>query len=209
MVLATTLLVILAWIAPASSADTVDLPEPVVAFLEEAPAPFGRLHPEAPPETVQFGQLAGVWRVVTHAYFNGEWYSGWPAFWVWKYTIDGFGIEDLWYQREEDLAPPIAELGRAFQILNLRVYDPTKQHWRVTWISNADGVAGRSSFGSFDGMAENDHIVMTPPKVEGESLRRVTFSDITDETFTWTSEVSEDGGGTWESTLRLEAKRVE
>lgn len=194
--------------ADAAPPDTTALPQAVLAFLYDEPRPFGQVHADAPPETEQFGQLVGVWETVTHAYANERWYSGWPAIWAFKYEIGGFGVQDLWYQSEENLSPPIAEMGRASQLLNTRVYDPTSEQWRVTFISNTAGLIGRPTHGSFDAVHEDGRIVMTPPPVEGEPQRRVVFYDITNDTFRWASEFSSDGGETWATAVRVEGTRI-
>jgi hypothetical protein len=58
----------------------------------------GALHPDAPPETVQFGRLVGVWqaRQVSRT-SDGSWSDDiTTADWIWRYILDGHAIQDEW-----------------------------------------------------------------------------------------------------------------
>lgn len=167
-----------------------------------ADAPFGKIHPEAPPETKQFGQLAGVWQCTNFAYVNGQWFSGWPATWVWKYSLDGFAVQDLWFQKREDL-PPTSTLNRAVAGTNIRIYNPQKKKWEIAWFTN-----GSNSMSRLEAEFKNNEIVMTPLPVEGKPLRRIVFYEIAKDSFQWRSERSADGGETWSANFRIEGKRI-
>jgi len=68
---------------------------PITSFLAGG---FGELHPKAPPETAQFGQLVGIWRAEAEIRAgDGSWRESAPGYWAWKYAIDGFAVRDLWY----------------------------------------------------------------------------------------------------------------
>ena len=51
----------------------------ILRFIGEGENRFGKMHPKAPPETAQFGQLAGVWESDNSAWFQGKWYCCWRA----------------------------------------------------------------------------------------------------------------------------------
>lgn len=178
------------------------------ALVEPGERPFGRRHPEAPPETEQYGRLAGVWYVETKALDQGRWYCCWNALWAWKYVIDGFAVQDYWYQREEDL-PPVSPLERDNSLTQLRVFDPKEGAWSVQFVTNR-GSSGGPVHGSFVSREEDGVMVMRPPppREPGAPLSRIVFHDITGEHWRWRREVSEDGGETWEARLLIEAYRV-
>ena len=46
-----------------------------------------------------------------------------PALWVWKYSLGGFAVQDLWYQPEDGLPVYLADLGHDYALTALRVYD--------------------------------------------------------------------------------------
>ncbi len=45
-------------------------------------------------------------------------------------------------------------------------------------------------------------------KVPPDDLLRCTFSDISENHFTWLGEFSSDGGGTWEDVMVIQAYRI-
>lgn len=93
----------------------------IVQFIGEGENRFGKIHPKAPTETAQFGQLAGVWEAENSAWFQGKWYRCWRAVWAFKYTLGGFGVQDYYMQLTEDL-PPTSKIGRNSSLTQLRLF---------------------------------------------------------------------------------------
>lgn len=172
-------------------------------FLNEGEFPFGKLHPKAPPETEQFGQLAGIWECTNSAFFQGRWVSGWKATWAWKYILDGFAVQDLWIQKEIDLPPPAAGLKRDLAGTNMRLYNPQTKRWEIMWFTNAN-----NSSTIIYAEQQGDAIVMKPEAATNSPQRRITFYGITRESFEWKSEVLQEDGETWQATTKISAKRV-
>lgn len=171
--------------------------------------PFGRLHPDAPPETEQFGQLVGVWECMNVANVNGQWIAGWPATWVWKYILDGFAVQDLWFQAEENLPPPSANLGHDLAGTNVRIYLPARQKWEIAWFVNSKNANGQSNSTLYiEAEYKDGQIIMHPKNQSGDRIRRIVFHNITQDSFDWKSEISEDGGETWQAQFKIEAKRL-
>ncbi|KAA3660389.1 MAG: hypothetical protein DWQ10_06760, partial [Calditrichaeota bacterium] len=168
--------------------------------------PFGTLHPDAPPETEQFGQLAGVWHCVNHAWFNGRWVSGWPATWAWKYVLDGFAVQDLWFQHEDNFPPVAPRRGRDLSGTNLRMYNPALGKWEMTWFAN-----GANSSSYFTATFENGEIIMIPThtSVNPKQKSRIIFSNITKDHFDWRREVYDEDKKEWRTTSKITATRVQ
>lgn len=202
--------VVAAGIAPvqAQPAPTDPLEIPTIrAFLGDDG--FGKAHPEAPPEIEHFGRLAGAWEVEQEVLTQaGEWRTETPALWVWQYTLDGFAVTDLWYQAADALPQYMSHLGRAYMLSAIRVYD-VKAGWRVAWMANGAGKGPGMDFGTFEAVAEEGRIVMRnsgdDPAV---GLQRIVFSDVTDDSFRWTSEYSQDNGATWTAVMKVHATRI-
>jgi len=175
---------------------------------ENSDSPFGKLNPKAPKETEEFGQLAGVWQCTNFAFVNGQWFSGWPATWVWKYVLDGFAVQDLWFQKEENLPPPRVSLHRDYSGTNMRIYDTAKEKWEIMWFHNGLNSKGTPNGTSqFEAEFMDDQIIMTPKNPGSGTLRRIVFHNITADSFDWKSETSEDEGETWKPRFRIEGKR--
>ena len=177
-------------------------------FLSNPKAPFGKLNPKAAQETEQWGQLAGVWECEQFALVNGQWFSGWPATWVFKYVLDGFAVQDLWFQKEIDLPPPLANLGRDYAGTNLRIYDPLLKKWRVAWFQNNPAVSGTANaMQTFEAEFKDGEIVMVPTP-QRTPQTRIVFHNITESSFDWRTETSEDGE-TWTTTFKIKGRRVQ
>jgi len=73
----------------------------------------------------------------------------------------------------------------------VRFYDDELKTWRVTWVSPM-----QQAVRLLEGGHENGSIVLPAQTPRGRL--RCTFSDITDQDFTWRGERSVDEGKTWQ-----------
>ena len=180
--------------------------DPIETFIG---AGLGERHEKAPAEIEQFGQLVGVWDVEPEMRAQtGAWMPSKPGVWVWKYAIDGFAVQDLWYQSKDNLPMYMANLGRDYMLTANRVYDVANKKWQVAWMANGAGQVMGMDFGTFTAAKEGDAIVMnSPPEDKAFGLQRVTFYEISKDSFKWKSEYSMDEGKTWNEVMRLTAKR--
>ena len=180
----------------------------LIDFMNVGEKPFGEINEKAPAETLQFGQLAGIWEIENTAWFQGKWYCCWRAAWGFKYILDGYGVQDYWMQLEEDLPPPMKQIARNSSLSQLRVYSKKDKKWSVSWISNGAGETGGSDYGRFEAFKKDDEMIMIPPKIEGKPLSRIIFYDIKKDSFMWRSEISEDEGKTWQPRTYIKATRI-
>ena len=65
-----------------------------------------------------------------------------------------------------------------------------------------------ADFGTFAAVLEGEEIVMSSPPGEF-GLQRVVFYAIGDDSFRWRSEYSGDDGKSWNTIMRLHARRAE
>lgn len=174
-----------------------------VDFLDNNKAyPYGRLHPDAPPETEHWGRLAGEWECSIEALLpSGNWVQGGKATWIWKYILDGFAVQDLWFQKWIDLPQSVASINRDMSGTNIRMYLPAENCWEAVWFANGRNITSR-----FSATSGPEQIVMTGEGAPG--LTRITFHDITKNSFEWKSETSQDEGETWTENVRIHCKRV-
>ncbi|ANM30080.1 hypothetical protein ABI59_11605 [Acidobacteria bacterium Mor1] len=189
-----------------ASAATAAASTAIRAFLADG---FGKAHPDAPKELVQFGRLAGLWHVETEmATRSGDFVAGAPGIWAWKYTLDGFAVTDLWFQPEDGLPAYMAALGRDYHLRSNRVFDMAKKQWRVAWMANGAGKSPGMDFGTFHARLAGDAVVMTADDTGGMGLQRVVFSGFTADSFRWSSDFSRDEGKTWSTIMRMTARRI-
>ncbi len=152
-------------------------------------------------ELEQFGRLGGLWRtsIIVHPadgspprHARGEWEFG--------YALEGRAVIDVWQvpprdELEGGQRQPNQEIG-----LCVRIWDPRLQLWRFTFHGTASGAVVHM-------FAREIGAEMVLEQADGGRLIRWIFSDIGPASFSWRSEVSADGGGTWRLEQELTASR--
>lgn len=171
---------------------------------------FGALDPQAPRETEAFGRLVGIWRAEQELRRqDGSWVVSAPAYWVWKYAPGGFAVQDLWYQSANALPVYLEHLGHDYLLTALRIYEASAGAWRVAWAANGGGKGPGDDFGIFEADETDGRIVMRSEVSSGDSMsQRIFFHSFEEDSFQWTSELSSDGGETWDAIMRVTARRV-
>lgn len=165
-----------------------------------APVTFnpGTLNPEAPPETAQFGQLVGEWSIRDeNRQPDGSWTEGAGADWNWYYVLDGYAVQDDWIAP----IPNAPEGSPAMQYgTNLRIYNPQAEQWEMAWTSSTG-----PSVTTFTATQEGDSLVMRGIYAAGRP-NRITFFDITEDTFEWKLEIQQPDES-WQEFYRIHATR--
>jgi len=165
-----------------------------------APAAFnpGTLNPNAPPETAQFGQLVGQWTIRDeNRQPDGSWVEGAGAEWNWYYVLDGYAVQDDWIAP----IPNAPDGGPSMQYgTNLRIYNPQAQQWEMAWTSSTG-----PSIATFTATQEGDSLVMLGIFAAGRP-NRITFFDITENTFEWKLEIQQQNES-WQEMYRIHGTR--
>jgi hypothetical protein len=161
------------------------------------------LHSPAPARGVAehlwaFGRFVGSWHIrwipaaTDSPELEGELHFGW--------VLGGRAIQDVWMVPGAGLAPP--ERGfRAFHGSTIRFYDPSIAAWRSTWVEPINARVRK-----FIGEIGDGDITLT--STDDEPTLRWRFTDVTDNSFTWTGEFSDDGENTWTLEETMLATRV-
>ncbi|MFZ1701246.1 MAG: hypothetical protein WBO10_14885 [Pyrinomonadaceae bacterium] len=149
---------------------------PTISMDHEAsPAyPFGRLNPNAPPETKQFEFLIGEFdcddRILNPQ--NGKWFDM-KVLRRGAYVLDGHAIQD------QNWLP-------LFNTSNLRVFDAKDKKWKVTYFK-----APPYQTGVWEGGIEGKDIVLR--QTTGKTESRLSFFDIGPDIYSWKAETVTDG----------------
>ncbi len=147
-----------------------------------------------------YGRFVGSWDLVVTWYddqggtheASGEWHFGW--------ILQGRAIGDVW------MVPTRAELDAGAQLggygVTTRFPDPAAPGaWKVTWNGVLTGVVI-----TFTGREVGEEIVQVGTYPDGRPTRWI-FSEITEHSFRWRSEVSEDAGKTFQLRQHFVARR--
>lgn len=161
----------------------------------------GKLNPNAPAELSRFAFLVGEWRCdATLKRSDGIWESL-KATWEGRFILDGYVIAD-----EYRMTAPAGEL--LVLGINLRSYDAQKQTWNIKWLNALGGTWVDLGTEELGGVKIDEKGIMYSMKelIAPHVLTRATYTDISDNRFTWRGEKSDDGR-VWEEFMVIEAYR--
>lgn len=162
---------------------------------------FGTLNPRAPRELSRFDFLVGTWRCEGRLKRDGGSWEKLHATWVGRYELDGYVILDEF--RMTNVTGELLVLG-----LNVRAYDVDRKTWTMKWLNALGGSwtdLGADDLGGVE-MGDDSITYTLKEPVATHTLTRATYSDISDNHFTWRGERSSDGKS-WEEFLVIEAYR--
>ncbi|MEM9680338.1 MAG: hypothetical protein AAF901_08450 [Bacteroidota bacterium] len=158
---------------------------------------FGILNPDAPKETIQYGQLIGEWDIIFYGRVNDSTWAESKANWIFKYILDGYAVQDYWtnFSDKEKFPQSKDLLGT-----NVRIYNPKLKEWQCVWIENGTN--------SIDGIwksykNEKDHIVLK----DNNNSWVITFYNITSESFDWKWDFIQKDGST-QTNFKIKATKV-
>jgi hypothetical protein len=149
-----------------------------------------------------YAPLIGDWEidVVDYEADGTRRTSSGEAHFAW--VLEGRAIQDLWIIPPRSARKPGQPTKGNRYGTTLRVYDPTEDVWRVTWINPVTGVHEELIGGK-----QGNRIVQQGKRTDG-SLIRWSFSDITPKSFHWQGESSKDNGSTWRLETEFFGRRV-
>jgi hypothetical protein len=173
-----------------------------VKGLHKALAASGR-SPEIPESADVYGWLIGSWQLnvlhyrgvdVSERRITGEVHFGW--------VLEGRAVQDVWImpprsERTIDLEKSVNMYGTT-----LRVWDPSIQAWRITWINPVRGHR-EEQIGRWSGK----DVVQVGTRFDGTPTRWM-YTEITPDSFHWLGEVLETDGKTWTLEGEFRAVRI-
>jgi hypothetical protein len=164
---------------------------------------FGNPNPQAPPELSQFAFIIGKWRCDVRVKGKDGAWQAYQASWVGRYILDGYVIADEY--RMTNQAGELIVHG-----MNFRSYSAEKKTWVMRWLD-----ATRSSWVEL-GPEELGGVRVSRKSITfnlidrfaPDAISRVTFSNISEDHFTWSEDQSLDRGMTWTEFVAIEAHRI-
>ena len=158
--------------------------------------------PEIPESADAYGWLVGSWDLdvrhygadVTALHIEGEAHFGW--------TLEGRAVQDVWIMPRRSARAAGLDKTRNMYGTTLRVWDPSRQAWRVTWINPVNG--GRDEL---IGRRMGAEVVQVGTHSDGTPIRW-SFTEIAPESFRWIGEALQPDGRTWKLEGEFRARRM-
>jgi hypothetical protein len=156
------------------------------------------------PETADvYGWLIGSWELeirhysavdVTAQEIKGEVHFCW--------TLEGRAVQDIWIMpRRSDRHESLSKTNNMYGI-TLRVWDPSIEAWRITWINPVTGHR-EEQIGRWSGK----DIVQVGARSNGVPTRWM-YTKITPDSFHWTGESLQPDAKTWKLEGKFRARRI-
>ena len=158
--------------------------------------------PEIPQAADAYGWLVGSWELDVLHYWTDVARQGLKAEAHFAWVLEGRAVQDVWIMpRRIDRTAALGASQNMFGT-TLRVWDPSIQAWRITWINpvtgSRDELVGR--WVGKDVVQVGAHLGITPI--------RWTFTDITPDSFHWIGESLDPDGHTWKLQGEFRATRI-
>lgn len=132
------------------------------------------LNPNAPKETMQYGQLVGIWECQVQNYRGDSLLSESKAQWIFEYVLDGYAIQDYWVNPVDSSMLK----GKQMHGTNIRLYNQQLNKWQCAWMEN--GSMNMSGVWLSE-MKPDGSIALYDESKQWEIL----FYNITDRSFDW------------------------
>jgi len=163
---------------------------------------FGEPNPDAPSQLSVFDFLIGRWSCeVTVIQEDGS-ETTLQATWTGRYILDGYVIADEY--RMKDAKGGLVMLGE-----NYRAYDTSKDTWNMKWLEALSGTWLDLAPERLGGVISDENAVEYKMEYNPGEIHRIRFSEITDDSFTWTVDISTDGEESWNrSVMTIRAARI-
>jgi hypothetical protein len=158
----------------------------VAALSSTGPAP------DRAEQMMLYGQFVGSWDGTVIVYRpDGERFES-TAEVHFGWALAGRAVQDVWIVPSRT-GRKAGEADRMYGT-TLRVYDPTADNWRITFIDPV-----RQSFDTMIGRAIGKDIVQEYRDAEGQRIQWC-FTEITRDSFHWIRRESTDEGASWKVT---------
>ncbi len=144
-----------------------------------------------------YGWLVGCWRVRVVDYHEDGTKFETEGEWHFRWVMEGRAIQDVLIVPARKLRSPQPSKERNRYGTTMRIYDPSIDAWRITWINPVT-----TTINHLIGKKVNDDIIHEGKDNDG-ALIRWSFREIHDDSFHWIGETSKDEGKTWQNWRRI------
>ena len=159
---------------------------------------YGVINPNAPEQTLEFGQFAGLWDCISKDLVRNEdgtktWYTN-NAIWKWEYILGGHALMNRWWQ--EDNSPNA--ITKEYFATGIFIFNPKTNLWEAVIMNSRPHQLSPKFQASYN----DGKIIMH----DGTGNWQVTFFDIKENSFEWKYDVLTESRE-WEPISKISAKR--
>lgn len=156
----------------------------------------------APAELQHWGKLVGQWAVKGESLKRDGtgWETSGDADWDFFWAFNGWGIQDNY--TSPPLSQALEDESNRQHGINLRIYNPETKQWVLTWLTTKSSKPSNFTATSTD----SEVVMMSTEKDARGNHNRITFFDMTDSSFEWKLEWSQDEKS-WLEVARIHGKR--
>ncbi len=177
------------------SATGVDTQE--MRYTRSTESPFGQLNPQAPAELKAFAPMIGQSQCQSAKRLDQDnWAPIEASQWVFRYIMNGTAVQD------ENLVADGSIGG------SIRLFDEAKQTWQIHYYNNQ---SKPNVLPVWNGGQQQDRLVFYRPQIAPNGMEghyRLTFYEITDESFLWKGEwVNQDESVVY-PTWKISCKKI-
>ena len=159
---------------------------------------YGELNPNAPKETLQFGQLVGNWQCIMSNRMPDDTWNENRADWKWTYILNGYAIQDFWLNHADTIRNP---KGKDLYGTNIRIYSTRQKKWLNSWTEN-----GSNSMTSlWEASANEDGSINMH---DGTGNWVIKFYNIKEDSFDWVWDFKQEDG-TMKTMSKIKAVRID
>jgi hypothetical protein len=156
---------------------------------EPAITTYGDRNPQAPEELELFSFLVGKWSGGGRTRVeNGEYLEWDGATWIGRYILNGMAIADELHAPGPD--------GKMYLGITFRQFDTNYDSWIVEFLNIPNSFLRRQA-NPQSGSVRRDAGNIAVISEDGETRFRETYRVLDQSHFTYTADVSSDGGRTW------------
>jgi uncharacterized damage-inducible protein DinB len=158
--------------------------------------------PEIPESADAYGWLIGSWDLDVLHYSTDMSGQGLKAEAHFYWVLEGRAVQDVWIMPRRAERTELLDRAHNMFGTTLRVWDPSIQAWRVTWVNPVTG-----SRDELIGRRIGKDVVQIGTHADGTPIRW-TFTDVTPDSFHWIGEALDPDGRTWKLQGEFRARRT-
>lgn len=156
---------------------------------ESAITTYGERNPNAPTELDQFSFLIGKWNGIGKARLPDGGHAQFELNWIGRYILNGMAIADEFHSLTPD--------GKPYLGISLRQFDAQQSRWIIEYLNVTHSFI-RRQVGPRSGSLSRNADALIVVSEDGQTRIREQYRVIDPDHFTYSTQLSTDGGQSWE-----------